>query len=85
LQQLQKLLSAAGVEDVPTSAIIVFINNKVQLRVEGCSATVTRLGELKDVLRRKSGKGQNVALTQSRVREVQKVFDDRMLAARSWR
>ena len=54
-------------------------------KFEGCSATVTRLGELKDVLRRKAGKGQNVALTQSRVREVQKVFDDRMLAARSWR
>jgi hypothetical protein len=85
VQQLQKLLSAAGIEDVPTSAIIVFVDNKVQLRVEGCSATVTRLAELKDVLRRKAGKGQNVALTQSRVREVQKVFDERMRAARSWR
>src|SRR5215471_322994 len=53
VQQLQRLLSQAGVEEVPTSAIIVFINNKVQLRIEGCSATVTRLGELKDVLRRK--------------------------------
>ncbi|MDQ3808738.1 MAG: hypothetical protein M3336_00435 [Chloroflexota bacterium] len=85
LQQIQRMLSAAGLEGVPTSGLIVFTNPRAQLRVEGCSATVTRLRDLKDVLRRMAGKGQNVALTQARVREVQKLFDDRMHAARAWR
>src|SRR5215207_3781487 len=85
LERLRKLLAANGLEDVPTTALIVFTNPKAQLKVEGCSSTVTRLKELKDVLRRMVGKGQSVALSSSRVREVQKVFDDRMLAARSWR
>jgi hypothetical protein len=40
---------------------------------------------LKDVLRRMAGKGQNVALSASRIREVQKIFDERMQAAHSWR
>ena len=71
--------------DVPTSAVIVFTNPKVQLRVEGCGATITRVKELKDVLRRMAGKGQNVALSASRIREVQKIFDERMQAAHSWR
>src|SRR3982074_2314062 len=82
LQKLRALLEEHGLGDVPTSGIIVFTNPKVQLRVEGCSATVTRVKELKDVLRRMSGKGQNVALTSSRIREVQRIFDERMQTAR---
>jgi hypothetical protein len=70
---------------VPTSAIIVFTSPQAQLRIEGCSVTVTRIKELRDVLRRMAGKGQNVALTSARVRQVQAVFDKRMQAARSWR
>jgi hypothetical protein len=85
LQKLRALLAENGLEDVPTSALIVFTNPKVQLRVEGCSATVTRVKELKDVLRRMAGKGQNVALSSARIREVQRIFDERMQAARSWR
>src|SRR5713101_8407534 len=60
--KLRALLSERGLEDVPTSALVVFTNPKVQLRVEGCSSTITRIKELKDVLRRLAGKGQNVAL-----------------------
>jgi hypothetical protein len=85
LQKLQKLLAERGLQDIPTSAVIVFTNPKVQLRVEGCSATVTRVKELKDVLRRMAGKGHNVALTSARIREVQGIFDERMRAAHSWR
>jgi hypothetical protein len=85
LEKLRALLAERGLQDVPTSALIVFTNPKVQLRVEGCSATVTRIKELKDVLRRMAGKGQNVALTSARIREVQRIFDERMQAARSWR
>jgi hypothetical protein len=85
LQKLRVLLTEHGMADVPTSGVIVFTNPKVQLRVEGCSATVTRVKELKDVLRRMAGKGQSVALTSSRIREVQTIFDERMQAAHSWR
>src|SRR6266550_205373 len=85
LQKLRALLAEHGLADVPTSGVVVFTNPKVQLRVEGCSATVTRVKELKDVLRRMAGKGQNVALTSSRIREVQKIIDERMQAAHSWR
>jgi hypothetical protein len=85
LQKLRTLLAERGMADVPTSGLIVFTNPKVQLRVEGCSATVTRVKELKDVLRRMAGKGQHVALSSSRIREVQKIFDERMQAAHSWR
>jgi hypothetical protein len=85
LQQLQRLLDQAGLSSVPSSAVIVFTNPKVVLHVEGSSTTVTRLKDLKDVLRRMAGKGQNVALSQARVREVQKVFDERMNAANAWR
>jgi hypothetical protein len=46
---------------------------------------VTRVKELKDVLRRMAGKGQNVALNSARIREIQKILDDRMQAAHSWR
>jgi hypothetical protein len=84
LAKLRKFLLERGL-DVPTSGLIVFTNPKVQLRVEGNSPTVTRLKELKDVLRRMAGKGQSVALTTSSVREIQKVFDERMQAAHSWR
>jgi hypothetical protein len=85
VQQLRKLLRESDLDDVPSKAVIVFTSDKAQLRVEGCSATVTRLRSLEDVLRRLAGKGQNVALNQGRVRVVQKVFDDRMRAARAWR
>jgi hypothetical protein len=85
LQKARQLLADNGLPEVPTSSLIVFTNPKVQLRVEGCSGTVTRLKELKDVLRRMAGKGTNVALTSARIREVQKIFDQRMQAAHSWR
>jgi hypothetical protein len=85
LQKLRALLAEHGLSEMPTSGVVVFTNPKVQLRVEGCSATVTRVKELKDVLRRMAGKGQNVALTSSRIREVQKILDERMQAAHSWR
>lgn len=85
LHKLRALLAERGLSDVPSAGLIVFTNPKSQLRVEGCSATVTRVKELKDVLRRMAGKGQNVALTSSRIREVQKIFDDRMQAAHRWR
>ena len=86
LQKLRALLAERGMgQDVPTSSIIVFTNPKAQLRVEGCSSTVTRIKELKDVLRRMAGKGQNVALTSARIRDIQKIFDERMQAAHSWR
>ncbi len=85
LQRLRVMLSERGVQDVPTGSLIVFTNPKAQLRVEGCSATVTRTKELKDVLRRMAGKGTNVALTTSRIREIQRIFDERMQAAHSWR
>jgi hypothetical protein len=78
-------LAERGLEEVPTSSVIVFTNAKAQLRIEGCSSTVTRIKELKDVLRRMAGKGTNVALTTSRVREIQRIFDQRMQAAHSWR
>ena len=60
-------------EDVPTSALIVFTNPKVQLRVEGCSSTVTRLKELKDVLRRLAGKGQTWPSSRARPRSADAV------------
>jgi hypothetical protein len=85
LAKLRALLAEHGQQDVPTSALIVFTNPKVQLRIEGCSVTVTRIKELKDVLRRMAGKGHSVALSAARIREVQKVFDERMQAAHSWR
>jgi hypothetical protein len=85
LQKLRDLLAQNGLEAVPTSAVIVFTNPKVQLRVEGCSATVTRIKELKDVLRRMAGKGTNVALTTARIREIQRIFDARMQTAHGWR
>jgi hypothetical protein len=85
LQKLRTLLAAHGLAEVPTSSLIVFTSPNVQLRVEGCSSTVTRTKELKDVLRRMAGKGTNVALTSARIREIQRIFDERMQAAHSWR
>ena len=85
LERLRRLLATEELGDVPTSAFVVFTNPKVQLRIEGCSATVTRPKELKDVLRRMTGKGQTPALSAARIRDVQKVFDDRMRTAHSWR
>jgi hypothetical protein len=85
LQKLRALLTEWGLSDVPTSSVIVFTNPKAQLRVEGASSTITRIKELKDVLRRMAGKGANVALTSARIREIQRMFDQRMQAAHSWR
>ncbi|MBV9357108.1 MAG: hypothetical protein JO023_16470 [Chloroflexi bacterium] len=85
LQKIQTVLAGANLADVPTSAAIVFTSAKVQLRIEGCSFPVTRLRDLKDVLRRASGKGQNVGMSSARVREVQGLFDQRMRDARAWR
>jgi hypothetical protein len=85
LHKIRALLAEYGMQDVPTSSLIVFTNPKAQLRVEGCSATITRDSKLEDVLRRMAGKGRNVALPLARIRAVQKIFDDRMLAAHSWR
>jgi hypothetical protein len=85
LQKLRALLAEWGLQDVPTSSVIVFTNARAQLRVEGASSTITRIKELKDVLRRMAGKGTNVALTTSRIREIQRMFDARMQAAHSWR
>jgi hypothetical protein len=85
LQKIRDLLAQHALQDVPTSSLVVFTNPKVQLRVEGCSSTVTRIKELKDVPRRMAGKGQNVAVGQARIRQIQKVFDERMQAAHGWR
>jgi len=85
LQKLRAQLAERALQDVPTSALVVFTNPKVQLRVEGCTPTITRVKELKDVLRRMAGKGTNVALTSARIRDIQKIFDERMQAAHSWR
>lgn len=83
--KLRTLLDGEGFSDVPVAAVIVFTNPKVQLRVEGCSALVTRDTKLQDVLKRLSGKGRPGALTASRVRQVHAVFDERMRTARRWR
>src|ERR1700716_3924081 len=85
LERVRALLAEHGMQDVPTSSLIVFTNPKVQLRVEGCSATITRDSKLEDVLRRMAGKGRNVALSAGRIRELQKLFDDRLQAAHTWR
>jgi hypothetical protein len=85
LQKLRALLAEWSLQDVPTASVIVFTNPKAQLRIEGCSTTITRIKELKDVLRRMAGKGTNVALTTARIREIQRLFDARMQAAHSWR
>ncbi len=85
LQKLRALLGEQAMSDVPTSSVIVFTNPRAQLKVEGCSSTITRSKELKDVLRRMAGKGSNVALSTARIREIQRMFDQRMQAAHSWR
>lgn len=85
LQKLRALLDEHNLRDTPTSGLVIFTNPKVQLRVETCSATVTRIKELKDVLRRMAGKGTNVALTSARIREIQAILDQRMQAAHTWR
>jgi hypothetical protein len=86
VKRIRGLLSREGVgDDVPVAGMVIFTNPGVRLRVEGCTAAVTRLKDLKDALRRAAGKGQNVALTSARVREVQAVFDRHMHVAHSWR
>jgi hypothetical protein len=86
VNQVRALLTRESIEgQTPVSGLVVFTNPSVTLRVEACSIPVTRLKDLKDVLRRAAGKGQNVALTSARVREVQAVFDRHMQAAHTWR
>jgi len=85
LQKLRKVLDDAGLQDVPASSVIVFTNPKVRLRVEASTVNVARTAKLEEVLRRMAGKGRSVALTTQRIREVQRVFDDLMRAAPSWR
>jgi hypothetical protein len=84
VEKLRKVLDDAGLKDVPASGVIVFTNPKVNLRLEGCSANVARIAKLEEVLRRLAGKGRNVALPTARIREVQRVFDERMRVAPSW-
>jgi hypothetical protein len=86
LSQIRALLTREGLaSDVPMAGLVIFTNARAMLRVEGCSFAVTRLKDLKDVLRRAAGKGPGVALTSARVREVQAIFDRHMQAAHTWR
>jgi hypothetical protein len=85
VERARAVLRAEGLDEVPVAGLVVFTNPRVGLRIEGCSTIVTRLKELKDVLRRAAGKGQNVVLNSARVREVQAIFDRRMQAAHGWR
>jgi hypothetical protein len=86
VNQVRALLTREGVEaQVPVAGLVVFTNQQVTLRVEACSFGVTRLKDLKDVLRRAAGKGQNVAMSAARVRDVQAIFDRQMQMAHSWR
>ncbi len=85
LQKLRKVLDDAGLQEVPTSSVIVFTNPKVHLRVEASTINIARTSKLEEVLRRMAGKGRSVALTTQRIREVQRVFDDLMRTAPSWR
>jgi hypothetical protein len=86
VNQVRALLTRESIEgQIPVAGLVVFTNPRVTLRVEACSMAVTRLKDLKDVLRRASGKGPNVALTSARVREVQAIFDRHMQTAHTWR
>jgi hypothetical protein len=86
VNQVRALLTREGAEtQIPIAGLVVFTNPAVTLRVEACSIAVTRLKDLKDLLRRAAGKGQNVALPAARVREVQAIFDRHMQTAHSWR
>lgn len=84
-QRIRTLLAAEGMQDVPVGALIVFTHPGVQLRVQCQGATVTRLSELRHVVQRAAGKGRDVALNASRLREVQAVFDQRLERASAWR
>ena len=86
VNQVRALLTDAGLEgQIPVAGLVVFTNEHVTLRIEACSVAVTRLKDLKEVLRRAAGKGQNVALSAARVRDVQALFDRHMQTAHSWR
>lgn len=85
LKRIQALLDTAGLSGVPMSAIIVFTHQNAQLRIDASSVPVTKLKDLREVLRRTAGKGTGVMLTLPRIREVQAVFDRRMEASRAWR
>jgi hypothetical protein len=86
INQVRALLTGEGLDgQIPVAGLVVFTNPKVVLRVEACSVGVTRLKDLKEVLRRAAGKGQNVALSSARVRDLQAMFDRHMQTAHSWR
>lgn len=85
IARLKALLEKENLGDVPVSSVVVFTDPKVNLRVEGSSVPVTRLAQFRDQLRRWAGKGQGVALSTQRVRELQAVFDRRYAVAKSWR
>ena len=68
-----------------TVVVTGYFGERLAQMCDRYGATVTRVKELKDVLRRMAGKGQNVTLSSARIREVQRIFDERMQAARSWR
>ncbi len=85
LEKLRRALAQDSLSDVPSSALIVFTNPKAHLRLEGNTVTVTKVKELRDVLRRLAGKGQGVALSAARVRDVQAAFDRRLQHAHGWR
>lgn len=85
LKEVRAILEAEGLEDVPASSIVVFTHPNVRLELEGCAITVTKLDELRNVLRRAAGKGASVALNSSRARQVQAVFDKRLRDANTWR
>lgn len=42
VKRLRSLLDAEGLQDVPAGALVVFTDDRVKLRVEGCSYPVTR-------------------------------------------
>lgn len=85
IRKVRQVLEAAGLSDVPVAALVVFVHDKAQLQVEGCTTPVVKLRTLKDALLRASGRGKHVALTAARVREVRAIFDRQMQAARAWR
>lgn len=84
-EKLRRLLEEEGFGDVPSGTVVVFTNDRVKLQLESCSANVTRVKGLKELLLRLAGKGRQVALPTGRIREIQSAFDRRLEAAGRWR
>ncbi|MBI2756405.1 MAG: hypothetical protein HYX52_06830 [Chloroflexi bacterium] len=85
IKRLRTVLDQAGLHDVPVGALVVFTNDRVKVKLEGCSYPVTRLKTLRDTLLKLTGRGKAVALSAAQVRAVRDVFDRRLDSARSWR